>query len=157
MKANIINLTLVLLMTTVCAFAAEPWQTVDSVLGQSGKVAGEIHRYGWPRSDLRVVMRGVHVEPALALGSWAAFSADMVMGDLVLRPGEVESVVRGLQSGGFEIAAIHNHLLGESPAVVYVHYAGHGDPAALAHAVRRARHHGDSPEAEITPAAVERG
>ena len=121
------------LFVAVSAFAADPWQSVDAILEQQGKaVAGDVHRYGWPRRDLHVKMGSVSVQPALALGSWAAFSSNMVMGDLVLLPGEVEGVVRALQRGGFEIAAIHNHLLGESPVVEYVHYAGHGEPVALA-------------------------
>src|SRR5437764_15414754 len=110
----------------VSAFAADSWQSVDATLQQQGKlVAGDVHRYGWPRTDLNVKVGSVRVEPALALGSWAAFSSDMVMGDLVLLPTEVERVVRSLQGSGFEISAIHNHLLGESPAIAYVHYAGH--------------------------------
>lgn len=129
LKANI----LAALLFACSAFAADPWQSVDTILGQTGKaVAGDVHRYGWPRRDLEVRIGNVRIEPALALGSWAAFSSNMVMGDLVLRPAEVEPVVRGLQAGGFEISAIHNHLLGESPMVAYVHYAGHGEAAALA-------------------------
>ncbi len=128
-KANV----LVSLFIGVSVFAADPWQSVDAVLGQQGKaVSADVHRYAWPRRDLEVRIGKVRIEPALALGSWAAFSAGMVMGDLVVRPSEVEGVVRGLQKGGFEIAAIHNHLLGESPMIAYVHYAGHGDAAALA-------------------------
>jgi Domain of Unknown Function (DUF1259). len=51
-------------------------------------VSGEVHRYGLPRSDLRVTLDGVAIKPALALGGWVAFApahgAAMVMGDLVL-------------------------------------------------------------------------
>ncbi len=123
----------------VSAFAADLWQTVDATLQQQGKVAaGDVHRYGWPRRDLKVTIGKVRVEPALGLGSWAAFSSDMVMGDLVLLPAEVERVVGALQTGGFEIGAIHNHLSGESPTIAYVHYAGHGDPPRLARTLRDA-------------------
>ena len=135
LKANLF----ILLFTAVSAFAADPWQGVDAILGQTGKaVAGDVHRYGWPRRDLKVRIGNVDVQPALALGSWAAFTTDMVMGDLVLRPAEVESVVRAMQKDGFEISAIHNHLLGESPMIAYLHYAGHGDPAALARSLHDA-------------------
>ena len=127
------------LLFSVSAFAADPWQSVDATLKQTGKtVAGNIHRYGFPRRDLKVTIARVRIEPPLALGSWAAFSSDMVMGDLVLLPKEVEPVVRTLQYGGFEITAIHNHLLEESPAIAYVHYEGHGDPAGLAHTLQKA-------------------
>jgi hypothetical protein len=135
LKANLF----IVLSVAVSAFAADPWQSVDANLGQTGKaVAGDVHRYGWPRRDLKVRIGDVDIQPALALGSWAAFSSEMVMGDLVLRPSEVEGVVRTLQKDGFEISAIHNHLLGESPMIAYVHYAGHGDPAKLARSLHDA-------------------
>ena len=54
------------------------------------------------------------------------------MGDLVLLDSEVEPVLGELEAGGFEILAIHNHLIGETPHVLYVHFHGHGDAAALA-------------------------
>ncbi len=85
---------------------------------------------------------GTAVAPALALGSWAAFTPagaqTMTMGDLVLLETEVNPVIRELQAGGLEILAVHNHLLGESPHVLYVHFMRHGEEAALARA-RRAR------------------
>jgi hypothetical protein len=139
------------LFLAVSAFAADPWQSVDATLKQQGKVvAGNVHRYGFPRRDLKVMMARVRIEPGLALGSWAAFSSDMVMGDLVLLPSEVEPVVRSLQYGGIDIAAIHNHLLGESPAIAYLHYFGHGDPAALAQTLQKALATTATP---MTPAA----
>src|SRR5213080_633019 len=135
LKANLVAACLL----AVSAFAADPWQSVDTTLKQTGKtVAGNVHRYGFPRRDLKVTISRVRLEPPLALGSWAAFSSDMVMGDLVLLPKEVEPVVRTLQYGGVEISAIHNHLLDESPAIAYVHYEGHGDPAALARTLQKA-------------------
>ena len=149
LKANV----LALFLLAVSAFGADPWPAVDSILGQTGKpVAGDIHRYGWPRRDLDVRVGDVHVAPALALGSWAGFSADMVMGDLVLRPSEVEGVVRKLQEGGFEISAIHNHLLGETPMIAYVHYAGHGDPAGLARTLHDALSKTATPMTAAPPA-----
>ena len=132
------NLSIVFLLA-VSAFAADPWQSVDATLKQTGKVvAGDVHRYGFPRRDLKVTISKIRVEPALVLGSWAAFSTDMVMGDLVLLPKEVEPVIRTLQYGGIAITAIHNHLLDESPALAYVHYEGLGDPAALAKTLQKA-------------------
>jgi hypothetical protein len=105
---------------------------IQVIFGAAPRQAGEIQRFAWPRSDLHVTAAGVSVEPGLAFGSWAAFGGGMVMGDLVLKPVELDAVVRELETGGFEISAIHNHLTGESPEVVYIHYSGHGDPDALA-------------------------
>lgn len=56
------------------AHAAIDWSKVDATLGRPGAVqAGGVHRYGFPRSDLKVTLDGVAIKPALALGSWLAF------------------------------------------------------------------------------------
>jgi len=49
------------------------WQKVDTVLGRKANVTADVHRYGFPRSDLTVTLDGVSIKPALALGSWVAF------------------------------------------------------------------------------------
>ena len=107
------------------------------IFGQEAKaLPGDVQKYSWPRRDLHVTIGKTVVAPALALGSWAAFKGEagraMAMGDLVLLETEVNPVIRVLQEGGFEVLAVHNHLLGESPHVLYVHFMGHGDEAALA-------------------------
>ena len=43
-----------------------------------------------------------------------------------------------LLSGGIQVTALHNHLLRASPAIFYMHVAGHGDPVKLASNVRAA-------------------
>jgi len=96
------------------------WQKVDDALGRKPAVSGDVHRYGFPRSDLKVTLDGVTIRPSLALGGWIAFKpahgGAMAMGDLVLLETEVASVVAKLTEGGFEITAIHNHLLRANPA-----------------------------------------
>ncbi len=73
------------------------WKKVDEVLGRSGAVTGDVHRYGFPRTDLQVTLDGVTIRPALALGGWAAFKpmhgGAMVMGDLVLLETEINRSV----------------------------------------------------------------
>ncbi|MGH9400427.1 MAG: DUF1259 domain-containing protein [Thermoanaerobaculia bacterium] len=120
-----------------------PWAAVDAALGREGKdLPGEVRKYGFPRLDLHVTAGGVAIEPALALGSWAAFrspgTGSMMMGDLVLLPVELNPVIRRLHAGGVEIGAIHNHLTGELPPVVYVHFSAMGEAPALARALRTA-------------------
>lgn len=115
---------------------------IDKVLGRSGQKYGEVYRVGFPRSDLRVTVDGVAIKPGLALGSWAAFSGGddnaSVMGDLVLLEGEVNPVMTRLRAGGFEITAIHNHLLNETPHILYMHYLGRGKAAELAQSLKAA-------------------
>jgi len=121
------------------------WEAVDKTFGRPGKLfPGDVHKYGWPRADLRVAAGGVQVEPTLALGSWAALMKTntegqlMAMGDLVLLAEEVNPVLRALQAGGLNVLAVHNHLMGESPQVIYVHFGGHGEAQQVATALRSA-------------------
>ena len=113
------------------------WKPVESALGRTGKVQpdGPL-KFAMPRKDLKVTVAGTAIKPGLALGSWCAFSSSgdsaMVMGDLVLVEDEVAPVMAKLQEAGIEITALHNHVLHESPRVMYMHVAGHGDPVKLA-------------------------
>lgn len=117
------------------------WTAVDSTFGRRGSPQpGGVMKWSFPRSDLSIVMEGVTVRPALALGGWVALKdaghgQSMAMGDLVLTPDEVNDVIRALQEGGVEQTALHNHLLAP---VMYMHIAAHGDPAKIAAAIRRA-------------------
>jgi biotin operon repressor len=61
-----------------------------------------------------------------------------VMGDLVLTDSEVGPVMQKLSDAGIEITALHNHLLNESPPIMYMHIHGMGDPARLASMLRDA-------------------
>jgi hypothetical protein len=96
------------------------WQKVDDAFGRKPAVSDDVHRYGFPRTDLTVTLDGVAIKPALALGGWVAFKpahgGAMVMGDLVLLETEINPVMLKLIEGGLEITAVHNHLLRASPA-----------------------------------------
>jgi hypothetical protein len=61
----------------------------------------------------------------------------MLMGDLVLAEDEVTSVMTSLQENGLQITALHNHVLHETPRVMYMHIAGHGDAVQLAAAMKK--------------------
>src|SRR3954449_5303025 len=108
---------------------AVDWQKVDAAIGRSGAVTGDVHRYGFPRTDLQVTVDGVTIKPSLALGGWAAFKpahgGAMVMGDLVLLDTEIAPVMSALIENGLQITAVHNHVLRGSPATYYMHVGGH--------------------------------
>src|ERR1700739_4986775 len=116
------------------------WQKVDEVLGRKPAVSGDVHRYGFPRTDLAVTLDGVTIKPALALGGWIAFKpahgGAMIMGDLVLLESEINPVMLKMIENGLEITAVHNHLLRANPLTFYMHIGGHGDPVKLATAIR---------------------
>jgi hypothetical protein len=134
------------------------WDAVEKIFGRPPKVQPDgVRRFGWPRTDLHVTRDGVAIEPTLALGSWAAFAAmpngeAMAMGDLVLLGDEVNPVVDALQTGGAQVLAIHNHLIGETPRILYLHFSASGPAAALANTLKAALARTATPG--TTPAAA---
>ncbi len=123
--------------------ATNDWKTVEQALGRAGQVQADgAYKVGLPRGDLKVMVDDIQVKPALALGSWVAFSSaghdSMMMGDLVLAEDEVTPVMDSLEESGIQVSALHNHLLHESPRVMYMHIAGQGDAAKLAGSLKKA-------------------
>jgi Domain of Unknown Function (DUF1259) len=135
------------------------WKNVDEAIGRSAAVSGDVHRYGFPRSDLTVTLDGVTIRPTLALGGWTAFKpahgGAMVMGDLVLLDTEINPVMAKLIENGIEITAVHNHVLRGNPATFYMHIAGHGDPVKLATAIRTGLAASKTPLTAPSPPAVQ--
>ncbi len=139
------------------------WKKVDEALGRTAAVSGDVHRYGFPRTDLQVTLDGVTIRQALALGGWAAFKpmhgGAMVMGDLVLLEAEINPVMAKLIENGLEVTAIHNHVLRSTPLPFYMHVGGHGDPVKLATALRTALAESKTPltppAAAATPPAID--
>ena len=151
-----------LALASALAFPAVPaaaqaidWDKVDAALGRKGAVSGDVHRYGFPRSDLNVTLEGVTIKPALALGGWLAFKpahgGAMVMGDLVLLEAEINPVMKVLIENGLEVTAIHNHVLRGNPTTFYMHVGGHGDPEKMATAILQAFQSSKTP---LTPPAA---
>jgi hypothetical protein len=130
---------------------------IDEALGRSGQKTGDVYRLGFPRTDLHVSVAGVEIKPGLALGSWAAFAGTdgeaMVMGDLVLLENELTPVMKKLRAAGFDITAVHNHLLNETPRVIYLHYMGHGKPVDLAMSLHAALAESKTPLDKPAPPA----
>jgi hypothetical protein len=86
---RLLSLVLAAGLSTSALAVEGDWGQVAQALGKSGsEMPGGVYRIGLPRTDLKVVLDGVEVKPALALGSWLAFRSEgdqaPVMGDLVL-------------------------------------------------------------------------
>ena len=138
--------------------APNDWKAVEAAMGRSGQMQpDDVIKFAMPRKDLHVTLGGVEIKSALALGSWVAFKRDgngaMVMGDLVLTEDELEPVMMKLQEGGVQEAAVHNHLIGESPRVMYMHIAGHGDPVQMAKTIHDALALSKTPAPDTSPSA----
>lgn len=130
----------VALMFPVAALAqgslGAPWDSVARILQAPGTLTGGYYRYNLPRRDLTVRVGEVAVAPALALGAWAGFSGSAgdatTMGDLIVTAGELRPVLAELARQRLAVTAVHNHLVGEAPQILYVHFHGHGDAVDLA-------------------------
>jgi len=157
MKLGTLILSLLLFCPVMLVAQGLDTAKIDDVMGRSGQKTGEVYRLGFPRTDLHVSVAGVEIKPGLALGSWAAFAGSdndaMVMGDLVLLESELTPVMKKLRAAGFDITAVHNHVLNETPRVIYMHYTGHGKAAELAKALRAALAESNTPLDKPTPPA----
>jgi hypothetical protein len=160
MRATLSCLAAGAILASVATASAQSvdWSKVDEALGRKAAVSGDVHRYGFPRTDLTVTVDGVTIRPTLALGGWVAFKpahgGAMVMGDLVLLESEIAPVMTTLINNGLEVTAVHNHVLRGSPATFYMHVGGHGDPAKLATTILQALQSSKTPLAPPAPAAT---
>ena len=139
---------------------ANDWTKVTSAIGRPGAIQPDgAMKYSFPRSDLAITLDGVRLKPALALGSWIAFKRTndgnaVAMGDLVLTEAEESPVITSLLQGDVKPTAVHNHLLRESPRIVYVHIEARGDAVRIATALRAALNLTATPPASPAPTAV---
>jgi len=85
---------------------------------------------------------GAAINARMGLNTWAAFAgtdADaMVAGDVAMLESEVTSVVKALRAAGLHVVAMHHHMIGVQPAVIFLHYYGTGPADRLARGVRAA-------------------
>ena len=158
-KRIFLTLSLALALSTPSLATDIEWATVDAALGKTASLQGDVHRYGIPRSDLRVTLDDVTIKPALALGGWVAFEPStegtMLMGDLVLTENEVGPVMLKLMQNGIEITALHNHLMRATPATFYMHVRAQGDPVKLATAIREALAESKTPFEPAPPSSTQ--
>ena len=154
--------TLFLVKTLTIAAQAQSaeWKAVEDAMGRRGDLQPDgVLKFSMPRKDLKVTVGGPEVKAGLALGSWVAFkkmgNQAMVMGDLVLAEQEVSPVMMTLEQGGVEITALHNHLLYETPRVMYMHIGGMGEAAKLAQTIREALDKTKTPAATTSTTAQE--
>lgn len=117
------------------------WDSVGRVLQASPTAVGGYVRYNFPRRDLTLKVGDVAVSSRLALGAWAGFAGTgpraVVMGDLVVTSAELLPVEAAIDSQHLAITGVHDHLLGETPRITYVHFHGEGPALDLARRLDR--------------------
>lgn len=117
-------------------------KAIDQAIGKPGELKDDVYKVSLPRKDLSVSLNGVQLKPGFALGTWLAFKQagrDAVLdGDLVLTEQEVGAVFNQLRKGGIQVGALHNHLISETPKLMFLHIEGKGDAVKMATQIKEA-------------------
>jgi hypothetical protein len=115
---------------------------IATAFGMKGDLTGEMYKVSFPRSDLAVKVGNVAIKPALSLMAWAGFiksgNTAYSYGDLVVLEDEINPVISKLEEKGLGVSALHNHLLRETPRIMYIHFEGRGDEVEMAKGIREA-------------------
>ena len=94
------------------------------------------------RPDIDVRAHGARITSRMGLNTWAAFAgtdADAtVAGDIAMLERELTPVLKALRKNGIEVVAIHHHMTGVQPTMVFLHYFGKGEASTLARGIRAA-------------------
>ena len=112
------------------------------VIGHEGEQNGAVYKITIGRSDLSIKEMGATINARMGLNTWAAFygsdSEAVVAGDVAMLEAEVTPVLKALRANGLDVVAIHHHMTGTQPAIVFLHYWGKGEAQKLARGVRAA-------------------
>ncbi len=121
--------------------------TLDSaalakIVGYQGEQTGPVYKITIGRADIPLKEMGASINARMGLNTWAAFygsdSDAVVAGDIAMLDREVTPVLKSLRSSGIDVVAIHHHMTGTNPPVIFLHYWGKGPAQKLATAFRTA-------------------
>lgn len=112
---------------------------VENALGTKGQASNGMFKVTIGRI---AKAHGAEIGTQMGVNTWAAFAGSdenaFVDGDIAMHETEVQAVLKALRHSGINIVAIHNHMTGEEPRYVFLHYWGKGKAADLARAVKSA-------------------
>lgn len=115
---------------------------LDAIVKYTGVVNGPTYKYTVGRDDLTIMAMGAEMTPAIGLNSWAAFAGNKeqahIAGDIAMLAPEVNPVIAALRKNNLEVVALHHHMLGDDPHIIFLHYYGRGPAPTLAQGFRAA-------------------
>src|SRR5712691_3260268 len=121
--------------------------TLDSaslakIVGYDGEQNGAVYKITIGRPDIPLKEMGAAINARMGLNTWAAFYGSdgdaVVAGDIAMLDREVTPVLKSLRGSGIDVVAIHHHMTGTDPQVIFLHYWGKGSAQKLATAFRAA-------------------
>src|SRR5690349_1420319 len=112
---------------------------IEAVLGQKGDLKDGVYKVVVGRTTR---MHGGGMGSTMGVNTWAAFAGSddqaVVDGDFAMLESELQPVLKALRGAGINIVAIHQHMTGETPRIMFLHYWGRGTTAMLAKGLRAA-------------------
>jgi hypothetical protein len=114
-------------------------EKIQAVLRYKGDLKDGVYKVVIGRTTK---MGGHTVGKAMGVNTWAAFAGSdekaIVDGDFAMLESELQPVLKAMRAGGIDVVAIHNHMTGDSPRILFLHYWGVGPTEALAKTLRTA-------------------
>ena len=128
--------------TTPAAGPAFNLVALDNIVGSKGEALGSVYKFTLGRDDLNLKEHGASINARMGLNTWAAFAGNdadaQIAGDIAMRETEVTPVLKALRAHRLNVVAIHHHMLGTQPTVIFLHYWGRGSAEDLASGFRAA-------------------
>ena len=115
---------------------------IEGIIGYPGSMSGGVFHINVPRNDIHVAAMGAAIPGYMGMNTPLNFQLDgsnaAINGDFILRPAEVNPVIKALRANGIEIASVHNHMLDEEPRLIFMHFWAYGDAENLAKGLKAA-------------------
>jgi hypothetical protein len=106
------------------------------IVGHEGEQSRAVYKITVGRDDLGMKEHGAVINARMGLNTWAAFVGTQedaaIAGDVAMLESEVTPVFKALRKNGLDVVAIHNHMTGDRPFVIFLHYWGRGPVEKLA-------------------------
>jgi hypothetical protein len=111
-------------------------EDLEKTIGHKSDTIGAVTKFTIGREDLRVREMGAAINARMGLNTWAAFVGTdenaAVAGDVAMLESEVNPVLKALRHHQLNVVAIHHHMFGTQPQIIFLHYWGTGPAAQLA-------------------------
>jgi hypothetical protein len=112
---------------------------LDSALGLKGQYKDGVYKFVVGR---KTRMHDVTVGNQMGVNTWGTFAGSddkaVVDGDFAMREAELQNVLKTLRKAGINVVAIHQHMVGEEPRIMFLHYWGVAPADDLAKGLRAA-------------------
>ncbi|MBI4971706.1 MAG: DUF1259 domain-containing protein [Candidatus Omnitrophica bacterium] len=114
-------------------------KNIETILGVKGEMNSGVYKVTIGRTTK---MSDHEMGNTMGVNTWAAFVGSdekaVVDGDFAMLESEVQAVLKALRAANINIVAIHNHMTGESPRIIFLHFWGIDSTTNLAKGLKAA-------------------